>query len=343
MKRFLRLSAYCAALTLSVLIQINPVLAVGTAPELHTVYAGPGEKTAAVSEIADGDTVTVLNRKSGPWAHVLLSDGTIGYCASSLLSASATVQDSSRTAGNTSRIVYLREAPDDESPAILRLGANVTVLLESDAEANGYLSVEAGGSKGFLSADALTLFTQTSATVRTAPELSATGVTDEKAASAVLTELSLYFEDGRYWNHEGDVTVTPFSVTDTPCDHSGYGYGPCNVYNGATADYFPEYGDEMQCLGFASLLSDLVFGTDAPVSSYYDFDSIRVGDHIRFLYYEHSMLVTAVGTEADGTRFVRVAEANENYEDCKIEWGRILTEQDILNYGDGVMYLTRYQ
>lgn len=33
-------------------------------------------------------------------------------------------------------------------------------------------------------------------------------------------------------------------VTDTPCNHSVYGYGNCNIYNGLMDDFFPQYEDE---------------------------------------------------------------------------------------------------
>lgn len=115
------------------------------------------------------------------------------------------------------------------------------------------------------------------------------------AEQGVQTRLELledYFPNGMYWNHIGvdtsEMTADEIAmcVTDTPCNHSVYGYGNCNIYNGLMDDFFPQYGDEMQCLGYASIISDLLFGYDAPITEFYDFDELRIGDHIRMGWYE---------------------------------------------------------
>lgn len=108
-------------------------------------------------------------------------------------------------------------------------------------------------------------------------------------------------------------------VTDTPCNHSVYGYGNCNIYNGLMDDFFPQYEDETQCLGYASLISDLLFGYDAPITEFYDFDELRIGDHIRMGWYEHSMIVTDIDWDTDT---ITVTEVNVDYENCQISWGR---------------------
>ena len=61
----------------------------------------------------------------------------------------------------------------------------------------------------------------------------------------------------------------------------------------------PQYGDETQCLGYASIISDLLFGYDAPITEFYDFDELRIGDHIRMGWYEHSMIVTDIDWDTD--------------------------------------------
>lgn len=157
-----------------------------------------------------------------------------------------------------------------------------------------------------------------------------------------ISVLRSIFPDGAYWNHIG-IDVSGMSeddaamvVTDTPCEHSYNGYQYCNIYNGVTRGEF-EYEYNTQCLGFASMISDFFFGKDAPVTEFYDFDDLDIGDHIRLIYYEHSMIVIGKG---DG--YVKVVECNEDYENCEIVWDRILTEEDIEAYGSGVEYLTRY-
>lgn len=90
------------------------------------------------------------------------------------------------------------------------------------------------------------------------------------AEQGVQTRLELledYFPNGMYWNHIGvdtsEMTADEIAmcVTDTPCNHSVYGYGNCNIYNGLMDDFFPQYGDETQCLGYASIISDLLSAT----------------------------------------------------------------------------------
>ena len=121
------------------------------------------------------------------------------------------------------------------------------------------------------------------------------------AEQGVQTRLELledYFPNGMYWNHIGvdtsEMTADEIAmcVTDTPCNHSVYGYGNCNIYNGLTDDFFPQYGDETQCLGYASIISDLLFGYDAPITEFYDFDELRIGDHIRTFYISQKLYDT---------------------------------------------------
>ena len=161
---------------------------------------------------------------------------------------------------------------------------------------------------------------------------------------AVLRER---FPDGMYWNHSGlDIgelshDEAALVCTDTPCDHSSYGYGSCNIYNGETMYWFG-YSYNTQCLGFASLVSDFLFGKDIPINSYTSFDEIRVGDHIRLDLWDHSFIVTEVGINEEGEDYIKVLECNRNYEDCLIEWDRVLTRSDMASYGPYVTYLTRY-
>lgn len=144
-----------------------------------------------------------------------------------------------------------------------------------------------------------------------------------------LERLELLFPAGSYWNcaeTTGDSLKDYLTaVSYTPCDHSDDIYY-CREYNGAFLDYF-DYDTNIQCLGFAELLSDLLFGEDAPVTVFYDFDSLQVGDHIRLNDYEHSMIVTSISGTTIG-----VAECNEDYETCEIGWNRQVDISDIECY-----------
>ena len=171
-------------------------------------------------------------------------------------------------------------------------------------------------------------------------ELQSTNAAEEavKQKFALLREK---LPEGKYWNHmgtdlpfgEGD----PWSVTDEPCEHSIYGELYCNFYDGATLNLFPQYGYLCQCLGFASFLSDQVFGKDAPLHYFYDYDQLRVGDQIRLNEYEHSMVVAEKTDE-----YVKVAEVNADYEDCLISWSREISRYELDELSWDLEFITRY-
>lgn len=164
-------------------------------------------------------------------------------------------------------------------------------------------------------------------------------VRTEAEAEIKIEEIKNWFPDGKYWNHMGFKEAQgSFFVTEIPCVHEALGYDYCNEYNGITAMFFPEYAYNIQCLAYASLVSDCIFGTEAPIYEIKGFENIRVGDHIRFVYEEHSAIVAEVGDD-----WLSLTEVNANYEDCLIEWDRVLTEEGYNDYGaDGIMILSRY-
>ena len=142
------------------------------------------------------------------------------------------------------------------------------------------------------------------------------------------------FPDGAYWNTIG-YDITDMSqeeacmiVTDEPCSHTWNGYIYCHVYEGKTRYEFG-YDTNIQCLAFASMISDFLFGKDKEIETFYDFDQLSVGDQIRFLSYEHSVVVIEKGED-----YVKVVECNRDYENCEIEWDRELSEDEVL-YGWG--------
>lgn len=167
-------------------------------------------------------------------------------------------------------------------------------------------------------------------------EIGAGEVTEEQVKSG-LEQLQQEFPDGMYWNHMGLEEGSPSTVTDTPCDHSAYGEDFCNSYDGATGELFPQYRPSIQCLGFASLISDRLFGVDAPVTVHRSFDRLRLGDQIRLTSDMHSMVVIEKGED-----WVRVAECNADYNSCRIGWGRSLSRGELEEYGEELEYITRW-
>lgn len=89
------------------------------------------------------------------------------------------------------------------------------------------------------------------------------------------------------------------------------------------------------CHAFALKMSDLAFGTKAPMKTHRKFAKIRVGDVVRLNEYKpnmHSVIVLKVV----GKKYV-VAEANYN---GTVHWGRVITQKEFKKTGSYV--LTRY-
>ena len=221
-------------------------------------------------------------------------------------------------------------------------------LLES-AQEEEESETEAGVSQAALREEAA--LSEASSAVESAPEESSQGavglafscyeepqpITEEEAA-ATLESLRDTFPDGSYWNHMGLEEWDEFTVTDIPCDHDLYWDAYCNSYTGGIQELFPQFEPMEQCLGFAALLSDLVFGEDAPVSTFADYTQLRVGDHIRLELTEHSMTVLTVAEEG-----ITVVECNRDYEHCRISWDRFLSWEELAAYSYEMECITRYE
>ncbi len=326
----------------------SPAVFATEADNTHALHSGPSDLSVVTAKLSDGDTVRILEHTSTDWTRIALEDGTTGYCDSALLSIRGEEDsgDGASDVGETLRPVSILSAPDAEAPAVGKLAANVYITLLSAPEDDAYTEVTVNSqTTGYIDSEAVRPVRTITAVVAPRPTLSEEGAETEAEAREKLASLAVYFEDGCYWNTAGVPADAQdaFSITDTPCDHSMDGYVFCNTYSGITETCFPEYGSgSTQCLGYASLLSDLVFGTEAPIRVHYDFDRLRVGDHIRLRSWEHSMVVTEIGTEADGSRYIQVTEVNEDYETCRISWGRTITEDELYGLGDTVQILTRY-
>lgn len=208
---------------------------------------------------------------------------------------------------------------------------------------------EAGVSQAALREEAA--LSEASSAVESVPEESSQGAVDfavsyyeepqpitEEEAAATLESLRDTFPEGSYWNHVGVEDWDEFTVTDSPCQHDLYWDAYCNTYTGGIQELFPQFEPMEQCLGFAALLSDLVFGEDAPVSTFADYTQLRVGDNIRLELTEHSMVVLTVDGEG-----ITVVECNSDYEHCRISWDRFLSWDDLAATSYEMECITRYE
>ena len=159
----------------------------------------------------------------------------------------------------------------------------------------------------------------------------------QEDVTAALNNLRETFPEGAYWNHMGVEDWDEFTVTDTPCQHDIYWDTYCNTYSGGIQDLFPQFQPMEQCLGFAALISDLVFGVDAPVDVFTDYTALQPGDHIRLQETEHSMIVLTVEDEG-----ITVVECNSDYEHCRISWDRFLSWDELAAYSYEMECITRY-
>lgn len=100
------------------------------------------------------------------------------------------------------------------------------------------------------------------------------------------------YPDGYYWNNHEPSKKYP-AVTETPCsDHREEKWAYCKG----------------QCAGFAALMYDEVFGKKAVKNTGVTWDTLKVGDYIRFS--GHSVFVIDVVKEGDITGYSYYAEEN---------------------------------
>jgi hypothetical protein len=144
-----------------------------------------------------------------------------------------------------------------------------------------------------------------------------------------VAELQQKYPKGYYWNHAGN--GKNLGVTTVPCDHKN-GKCYCNVYDSKSTKACG-FKVGRQCAGFASILSDEVFGKDAPVRIFYNYDEIRVGDQARINNNSHTVFIIEKTDD-----YVVVAECNADYKTCVINWGRKIPRNQLKGY-----YITRWQ
>lgn len=145
-----------------------------------------------------------------------------------------------------------------------------------------------------------------------------------------IIELQKMFPKDMYWNHKNGEPTNPgennnvYSITNTPCNHSLNGEIYCNAYYGKSDEVYPYKSTSVQCRGFASLLSDIIFGEDASVKVFDNYDELRIGDQARIDGDYHSVFIIDKTDD-----YVIVAECNEDLESCKINWGRKIMRDDM--------------
>ena len=144
-----------------------------------------------------------------------------------------------------------------------------------------------------------------------------------------IAQLKSEYPSGYYWNHAGGVANG--SVTKTPCNHNA-NQNYCNTYQGKSTQACG-FSIGRQCAGFTSMLSDRIFGKDAPTRIFYNYDDIRVGDQARINNNSHKVFILEKTDD-----YVIVAECNADYKTCVINWGRKIYRNNLKGF-----YITRWQ
>ena len=146
---------------------------------------------------------------------------------------------------------------------------------------------------------------------------------DKKAMQKIFDDLKAEYPEGAYWNHMGGAKNG--SITKIPCDHTKNEIN-CNTYEGKST-IVNNFGIGRQCAGFASMLSDRIFGKDAEATMFYDYDEVCIGDQVRMYDDSHTALIIDKTDE-----YIVVAECNADYLTCRINWGRKVPRSELDGY-----------
>lgn len=140
-----------------------------------------------------------------------------------------------------------------------------------------------------------------------------------------IIDLQKEFPKGYYWNHMGSA-VNSNSITKTPCNNWVNGTKYCNEYQGKST-IVCGFKIGRQCAGFASMLSDRIFGKDANARIFYNYDDLKIGDQARIDNNFHTVFIIDKTDE-----YVIVAECNSDYKTCEINWGRKIYRNQLKGY-----------
>jgi len=150
-----------------------------------------------------------------------------------------------------------------------------------------------------------------------------------------ISLLRKIFPAGSYWNcTSANLRSDPVGVTDIPCSHHTEDSMFCRIYNGKTAEFL-QVSECYQCLGFANLISDFLFGRDSDVKAFLKYANLRPGDHVRLTKDQHSFIVLEKTDD-----YVTVLECNGDYSSCRIRWDRKISAEQLEKRGE-VFFLRR--
>lgn len=171
-------------------------------------------------------------------------------------------------------------------------------------------------------------------------------VKSEEEFAGKIELLRKVFPDKHYWNHSLMDTRIPYTINDIPFyENFRVTTNPCyahdetsditaNVYKGACDTVYEENYPSVQCKGFANLISDIMFGKDAPVKRYTNPEEMRVGDLVRLI--GHIGVIIAINEDS-----IELLDCNSDMSTCIIRWNRQIAKSSLNS--KYVWFITRYE
>lgn len=218
-------------------------------------------------------------------------------------------------------------AKPDRTSNVVVTYQTYTHMFVADDVGNFYLVHLPGGITGYLYKEGVTLEQET--IVPPAVTNVINNPTENKTQQA-LEQLKLQYPDGKHWNNTTGIQLDTTKnnhdtlLSNTPCNHN-YTDSTCAHHVGISSVPFL-YPSAMQCLGFASMISDSIFGQGAPIRIHQNWDELKIGDMIRLIQTGHAVIVTSIDRTNET---IQVAECNRDFNTCTIHWGRTVTKQQV--------------
>ncbi|MDO4459364.1 MAG: hypothetical protein Q4C42_04640 [Clostridia bacterium] len=212
---------------------------------------------------------------------------------------------------NAYRVTYIVQqatnsafsSPDQKT--VKGSSSDLSCIFDANVEQTQYYRIRVK----YITGNGNTVYSQWSDTVK---------ITPASYVKKRIEYLKTVYPDGKYWCRNG-IVYNHGGVSDYPCGtcNGNYYYGFCaSVTTGA----YPA----MQCHGFASLMSDEIFGkpsgfSNVKYSKHSDLDKLKPGDFVRLYGIVHSILITDVNHT---TGEVSAVECNGDGYTCQIWWVR---------------------
>lgn len=160
----------------------------------------------------------------------------------------------------------------------------------------------------------------------------------------IIEGIKTQYPEGMFYNSVGvsnndeenpnSQTGNVTSITTSECNHELYGTKYCNEYHGKSNDAYPYAVAGRRDVGFASMISDLIFGKEAEAYIYYEYDDIKVGDQARINNDSYTVIILE---KTDDHIIVGGIDYETNI--CRIMWEKKIKKNEL----SSAFYVSRYR